>query len=197
MAERPRDPVTGRLLNKTVCGRRFCRICGKWKHLLYFHPRKHKRNGKEYPQSECDGCRNRVAKHYRKTMTGDARLRRQEYERIYKEGMRRRNGVPARKWKRKRQPIHPQPKLPRFQAEEVWSYLKRFYVEYDKDDPDQLEPSRLNGVILLGQDARLIYAIKNGERKTVNFQTVDRLAIWYDLPLWEIEATAQVLEETE
>lgn len=84
----------GQLQSTTVCGRRFCPKCGKWRHLLYFRPRR--RNGKEYPNSPCDGCHNRLQKKDRKTMMGNRRARRQEYERIHKEALRRRKGVPPR-----------------------------------------------------------------------------------------------------
>jgi hypothetical protein len=104
-----------------VCGRRFCKACGRWRLIVDFGVNKRWPDGSvRYLFASCKRCelarkrnwrppkrylsdserRQRVRDYWRERRRNDSvfRTRRREYERIYKEGRRRAAGVPERRY---------------------------------------------------------------------------------------------------
>jgi hypothetical protein len=78
--------------NPIVCGRKFCRRCGRWRHIVDFSP--HSRGPKLHLSARCQTCV-RIGMRER---TPEQVEKRREYERIYLERRRREAGVPERVW---------------------------------------------------------------------------------------------------
>lgn len=82
---------------KTVCGRRHCNVCGHWRPLIDFGPRRWADEDKtvvKYVQSECHHCR-RVAQHERYDSYSDRdRKRRNQTSRAWHRRNRRQQGRP-------------------------------------------------------------------------------------------------------
>jgi hypothetical protein len=78
-------------------GRKFCRCCGKWRHLVDFNVDKRHPDGSiQRFASDCKVCLRLMARARR--LDPKVRAARQEYERIYLDAKRRKRGVPVRAW---------------------------------------------------------------------------------------------------
>ena len=82
---------------RPVCGRKFCKACGRWRHVCDFYAEKRSISGGVVQlSSECKTClRIRQREHYAQP---EAREQRREYGRIWTASKRREAGVPERKW---------------------------------------------------------------------------------------------------
>lgn len=85
--------------SEIVCGRKFCPVCGRWRHVSDFNPES-RRGGMPYPR--CQTCSRVSRNYYFAHETPDQTANRRERHRIYYEGQRRRNGVPVSTHNRKR-----------------------------------------------------------------------------------------------
>lgn len=83
--------------NGTVCGRRFCTVCGRWRYLIDFPPRKWLDRHKTvilYVQSECYSCRGASSRESYHLLKPSQRKRRRQSSRTWHRRHRRQNGVP-------------------------------------------------------------------------------------------------------
>lgn len=118
-------------------------------------------------------------------MTGDRRVRRREYERIHKEAIRRRKGVPIRKDSTR---LAPGTNTKRYlDAKRAYQFLARFLVWEETSNQGRW---RLNGVIMEPDDYRYLNHLKNGTMKSISLDVADRLSVTYHFPLWELEEAA-------
>lgn len=85
--------------SEIVCGRKFCPVCGVWRHLCDFAPES-RRNGKPYPR--CQACSRVSRNHYYANETPEQTANRRERQRIFYEGQRRAAGIPVSTHRRKR-----------------------------------------------------------------------------------------------
>jgi hypothetical protein len=77
---------------EVVCGRKFCPVCGIWRHLCDFNPES-RRHG--VPYARCQTC-SRVSRRYYMAHESPAQAEnRRERQRIFYEGQRREAGVPV------------------------------------------------------------------------------------------------------
>ena len=170
---RQRDK-SGRIVSNVVCGRRFCTKCGKWRHLLYFRPRR-AGNGREYPNSPCDACHNRSNKKSRRQATGSRRRARKQYENRYYRDYR-----------------SPYPSRLDGQRAAAWLDKHTTYREEERMGQTKFV-ARLNGVKLEPNDRDLIKKLRAGkQQKHLSIERADELCSRYDLPLWELQDEARL-----
>jgi hypothetical protein len=91
-----------KLKGTIVCGRKFCSLCHKWRHIHDFQVRSRKPDHPEYGHltAPCTPCKRVQMREYHRSRTTDAEYmeRKREYQRIMKEAQRRRAGVEPRTW---------------------------------------------------------------------------------------------------
>jgi hypothetical protein len=121
----------GRFVTKTVDGKKQCRVCKEWKDVETEFRWRIAHNGKAYPQSECNPCHSLqvtgayVPTNPRKSLEERQELRR-EYERIYKEAQRRKNGIPIRNLKSKQaKPLQRHTYIDATPFFEFWDWAKQ------------------------------------------------------------------------
>lgn len=169
----------GRIRSNIVLGRKFCRVCGCWKLVCYFPPRLNKKLKRIYLHSECEPCRNRLAKRDRRTMTGKRLERRRERER--QASLRYLQRI------RERDPNYI-----------VWSngrgyYIAAKFVEFlnpTQAVEDGGQAIFIRGKRLTRSEVRMLHRWRTGEVRTIRTHTVDQWAIQFDLPMWEIDERA-------
>lgn len=82
---------------KPVLGRKFCSDCGKWRHLCDYNVAKRTRGIAVSFSNVCRHCNRLRQRRHRQQPEVRERLR--EYDRIWKDAQRRRDGIPERNWK--------------------------------------------------------------------------------------------------
>jgi hypothetical protein len=118
----------------------------------------------------------------KENLSEDARIKRNEYSRKYKEKQRREAGVPVRKLTN-----------PKFDPEKLYTWVDRVLVlaEVESDNGKRKHNQLfLNGQRLDREDADFLRHARNGATERLTLERVDRLAVKYDLPLWELEEYA-------
>jgi transcriptional regulator with XRE-family HTH domain len=162
--------------NPIVCGRRFCAICGRFRHACDFRP--DPANATSGLRSYCRICdaRRKRARYARRTAE-EKRLRR-EYDRFWAEARRRREGAAVR-LRHRRVPkgkdeiitVVPGPLL---------AEASRHILLQQWDDPeyDWSTLARTAGI-----SDRTLRRLRNGEQERIGVDIADRVAVAIGVPL--------------
>lgn len=157
--------------NPLVCGRKFCAVCGRWRHACDFRLRT---NGRL--ESWCRTCERARNRHARRTMNEEQREHRREYERIWTEAKRRAEGVPQRNWRSRGGT--PRNRRLFFEAEPIVAALRRWAAESGES---------WNALARrLGMNPRQLHRLRTGESKSVELETADRIALAIESSLFEL-----------
>jgi hypothetical protein len=142
-----------------VCGRKFCTGCGRWRLLVDFQPLR-TRGG---VRSRCAACHRSEARAAHARRTAEQRRLRREYDRIWHDAKRRRDGVPVRICRR-RSAVD--------KREGVYLPVAPLLSELKTWDGSYAELANLAGV-----PERAIYRFRYGESRRVQIDVADKLAI--------------------
>ena len=157
--------------NPVICGRKFCVACGRWRPQCDFvslHSR---------PRGVCQAClRARQRTSYRQR-TPEQIAARREYERIWREGERRRLGIEPREY-RNRASVVDVPEYIYLDAAPIADELRRYGNGNGAPVSGYLELARRSGV-----SARRIWGLRNGESLHVRIDVADKLAVALGFPL--------------
>lgn len=176
--------------NPVVCGRRFCGSCGRWRHVVDFHPVRHQ--GRYRLASYCDHCRRvRSSVDYTKLNERQRELRR-ENTRIRAEALRRRAGVPPRQFKNRRTVLDEKAYERVFLDREPLVREMRAYFAVHRYELRAITGQSNDGpaalfAALTDLDKRTIERILSGESKRVRVDVADKIAYAMGLPtsmLW-------------
>jgi hypothetical protein len=154
--------------NPVVCGRKFCAQCGRWRLVMDFN--RQFLRGRWRFRAWCRTCQRIKDRQYRAERTEYQRELEREYQRIWREGQRRRAGTPPRRWRTPR-PLPPGDEGCFFDAAPLAAELSHC-------DIAQWALAELAGV-----PPRAIYRITSGEVEHVHLDTADRIALALDVPL--------------
>jgi Homeodomain-like domain len=162
--------------SEIVCGRKFCSVCGIWRHLSDFNPES-RRGGVPYPR--CQTCSRVSRNYYFAHETSEQTANRRERQRIFYEGQRRRNGVPVSTHRRKRVVDHAERVF--FDPAPIVELLKRHRFE----------------IGLVAKRAQLhdrtVRRILEGESAHIRIDVADKLAFALDTTLFELYGDAEVI----
>lgn len=172
--KRQRDE-RGHFASTIECGRKFCSKCGKWKLLLYFTAHRWNDDGTlKYLQPTCASCKNRYEKQHRKNLQGDDRLRQQEYERTYRQKVRKKQGVKVRG-----QGYSLEGKASSVASEPLIRFIKQWLIENNEEEKGLYGSKQTELARLAGVDPKRIYEILEGKR--ISLRTADAICIFLGL----------------
>ena len=157
--------------NPVICGRKFCAHCGRWRPQCDFvslHNR---------PRGICQACLRIHQRQQYRQRTPEQIAARREYERIWREGERRRLGVTPRSY-RNRTTVVDRPEYVYLVAAPLVAELRWYGVNGDVTGEGYLALARRSGV-----SARRIWGLRNGESRRVRIDVADKLAVALGLPL--------------
>lgn len=175
-----------------VCGRKHCASCGRWRHLVDFHPVR--RANRIYADAYCRACR-RVRKrndYAKRRLDREWMERKREYYRFWTEVRRRRAGIPPRTLKHRPVPDDPPWRHPdggyvrrRVPTAPLVPVVELWLREYAAEHPAAVNGRR--GVMALARRAsvpeRRINGVLRLETATTHYVVADRLAVAMGLTL--------------
>jgi hypothetical protein len=194
--------------NPVVCGRRFCNICGRWRHIVDFGVDSRTRRGTPITFSSkcrvCDRNQKRVKKgalpravgsaprelrlEWRRLNTEEKRKNaawleeRREYHRIYNEVRRRKAGVPPRHWVSNKRGDTTDPLIP----------VSPLAAAVEASGVPRIEVARRIGWFLpggLGDERRMAAQLGLGsdQRQRIRYRRAVEIAKAIDIPVPEID----------
>lgn len=165
--------------NPVVCGRKFCSKCGRWR-LVAIDFDIQRTNGNRL-RSWCRTCQRLVNREVRARRTEKQRELRREYQRIWMEARRRKQGVPPRRFDYS--PDNPRRRTtPIDRVERVLLPREPLVREIDWWLSEG-EHSVVMLVRISGVQERVINRIRSGEHSRVRLDVADRLLVAMRVPL--------------
>ena len=159
--------------NPVTSGRKFCTVCGRWRHIVDFAPCTRE------PLKLASWCRTCQRRKEAEAWRDPARVEhKREYHRIWREAERRRNGVPERPT-RKHAPQGSGRKFPRLSASELAErivvYARRHYAGNLEETCERL-----------GVESRRLSDWRKGQHTTVQFDVADKALVGMGLHWWDV-----------
>ena len=164
-------PVRVFTRNPVVCGRKLCTRCGRWRHNIDF-PAHRRVDSFVVTSGRCRTCQARDERTARHDAVRGELLR--EYERIWREGQRRRMGIPPRPMNR---PVPVERRTQSFPLEPLRSMLIEWVDRYNATES-------VNGcggiqafALRSGISERQIMRVLGGDVSALKVPFADKLAI--------------------
>ena len=158
--------------SQIVCGRHYCAKCGRWRHICDFGCDTRNQSGLRSYCRPCDRTRKRLDA---ATLTPERRILRREYQRFWKEGYRRTNGIPVRAYKRH---------TVIDQIERVFLPREPFIVAIDQWLAGGVGDRTVRELAIRARTSeRQINRIQTGESARIRIDLADRIALAVGIPL--------------
>lgn len=154
---------------EVVCGRKFCSLCGRWRHLCDFPTHGGRMTAR------CLGCGAAANRYYTAHITAEQRALRLEYTRIWKEGKRREAGRTVRTARQAGR--RPGNAIDTAGGAGILLPTRPLLILLEQRDESDLELARRSGV-----SARRLYGLRVGESKHVRVDVADKLAVALGIP---------------
>jgi hypothetical protein len=178
----PYSGVVKQGANPIVLGRKFCSGCGRWRQVNEF-PRMRRAAGAGL-RARCWGCIRTYQRNLYRNMTLEQQANLREYQRIWDQGERRRQGTPTRR----RSTVVDRVERVFLESAPLLNAIQEHVARDYRNGFDPSAPGGLLGgweliAMTAGIDSRVMRRIRSGESRRVRLDIADRIAVALDIPL--------------